>query len=197
MNLLILLFALSAQPPSLCEVFSDKSFWLSRKVNKICALTPHVILEAERNNVPPMLLLSLITVESNWKTTAVSSAGACGLTQVIPKYTGKITKKYTCDQLKNPKASITAGAKILRWWIDYHKDKITQKQKNKMSPEAIEDYSLVRGLCGYNAGFRCHGAKPNRAGIRYAKKILTLEQRIKNLYNVLKVERLQIPSSHK
>lgn len=33
--------------------------------------------------------------------------------------------------------------------------------------------------------------------IRYAKKILTLEQRIKNLYNTLKVERLQIPSSHK
>ena len=101
-----------------CAVFSDPSFYMSDyRQKQVCSYAPIVLEAANANNIDPFLLAGLITVESNWKKNAVSSAGACGLTQVMPKYTGNITKKYTCDQLKNPKTSIFAGAKILSWWI--------------------------------------------------------------------------------
>ena len=163
----------------ICSFFSTGFYLSDYRIKTVCDNSDYLIQESERNGLDPLLLSSLIFVESGWKKTAVSGADACGLTQVIPKYTGKITKKYTCQQLKNPRVSIATGAKILKWWIDYHRSKITQNKKNKMSPEDIENYSLTRGLCGYNAGFRCHGLNPNRAGIRYAKKILSLRERLK------------------
>lgn len=124
--------------------------------------------------------MSMIFVESGWKKTAVSKANACGLTQVLPRYTGKITKKFTCDQLKDPKVSIMVGARTLRWWIDYHKNSLTEKQKAEMSPGGFKKYYITRGLCGYNAGFRCSGKKPNSNGIRYANKVLRLKKRLEN-----------------
>ena len=147
----------------ICLIFSSgpPDFWLSEhRQQLVCKQAPTVISESVKNNIDPSLLLALITVESNWKRTAVSSANACGLTQVIPKYTGQITKKYTCNQLKNPKTSIKAGAKILSWWIKYHNGDIT------------------RGLCGYNAGFRCgkKRKRPSKGGMRYAKKVLEIQK---------------------
>lgn len=166
-----------------CLFFSSPSFYLSKQRKKtVCKHSKVVVQESNKNNIDPYMLAALIYVESGWKKTAVSKANACGLTQVLPRYTGGIAikKKYTCEQLKNPKTSISAGATILKWWINYHKGKITQKQKNKMSLEDIEKYSLTRGLCGYNAGFRCGGKKPNKAGMRYARKVLKIKNRILN-----------------
>ena len=136
-------------------------FWLSEhRQELICKQASTVIKESKKNSIDPSLLLALITVESNWKTTAVSSANACGLTQVIPKYTGSITKKYTCNQLKDPKTSIKAGAKILSWWMKYHNGNTTS------------------ALCAYNAGFRCgkDRKRPSRGGMRYAKKVLQIQK---------------------
>ena len=138
-------------------------FWLSEhRQELICKQASTVIKESKKNSIDPSLLLALITVESNWKTTAVSSANACGLTQVIPKYTGSITKKYTCNQLKDPKTSIKAGAKILSWWMKYHNGNTTS------------------ALCAYNAGFRCgkDRKRPSRGGMRYAKKVLQIQKTI-------------------
>lgn len=137
---------------------------LSNKQEKrACAYIPSIIKEAEKQNIDPALLTGLIFVESSFNPWVVSSAGACGLTQVIPKYTGKYSpvKKYTCEQLKNPYTSIAAGAKILRWWIDYH------------------DGNVSRALCGYSSGFRCKGKKPLRAGMIYSKKVLKTTKTIK------------------
>ncbi len=139
----------------------------------LCNNSDTLVQASQKNNLDPFLMISLIYVESRWRPTAVSSAGACGLTQVIPKYTGgkAIKKKYTCNQLKDPRTSISAGAKILRWWIDYHKGNIKQ------------------GLCGYNAGFRCSYKKnkkgkivktPNKHGMRYARKVLRIQKKLKN-----------------
>ena len=152
----------------LCSVFSDPSFYMSEGRQKsICKIMPHVVAEAERNNIDPFLLAGLITVESNWNSQAISHAGACGLTQVMPKYTGgRATKraKYTCEQLKNPRTAVTAGSDILSWWL----------------------YSYAGGdvptaLCGYFSGFRC---KPNinKAGERYYRKVLNRQSSIRNKY---------------
>jgi len=123
---------------------------------RACALMPHIISHSYLNDVDPKLLTALIIVESRFKPAAVSKSNACGLTQVIPKWTGgRATKrkKYTCSQLKNPEVSIEAGSSILSWWIRHRKGNVR------------------KGLCGYNAGFRgC------TAGGRYADAVLKVQR---------------------
>ena len=157
---------------TLCAVFSDPSFYMSKsKTEKVCGLLPTVVEEANRNKIDPFLLMGLINVESYWNPRVVSSANACGLTQVVPKYTGwqpTDGRKYTCEQLKDPKTSIKVGAKILAWWI-----------------QKYGEGDIPTGLCGYFSGFRC---KPNlnRAGDRYHKKVLTQKQKIEVIYSKIK-----------
>jgi soluble lytic murein transglycosylase-like protein len=131
----------------------------------VCKHINVVVEETEKNDIDPTLLVSLIAVESNWKPHVVSHANACGLTQVLPKYTKKYGGKdrnLTCDELKDPNTSIRVGAKILNYWL----------------------HSYARGnkttaLCGYNAGFRCKGKNRNATGIRYAKKVLKYQRILK------------------
>ena len=154
-----------------CAFFQMPEMYLKESRELLaCSSMRVVVEEAKKNDIDPEILMALIYVESGWKRTAVSHAGACGLTQVIPKYTGTYSpvKKYTCKQLKDPHTSIKVGARILRFWIDHHKG------------------NVKRGLCGYNAGFRCRGSRPNKHGMRYAKKILNLEKKIEKFISIQK-----------
>ena len=82
------------------------------RVATACLNTPHVIEASKNYNIDPTVMAALIWVESRWSSKAVSWAGACGLTQVLPKYV-----KETCEELKNPKTSIYTGAHSLNKWI--------------------------------------------------------------------------------
>jgi len=148
-----------------CMLFAEAGppdFYLTKSRKSLaCNVSPQIIKDSKLNSLDPTLVLALITVESNWNKTVVSHANACGLTQVVPRYTGKITRKYKCNELKEPNHSIEAGTKILRWWINHHKG------------------DVLRGLCAYNAGYRCSGSKPNRHGMRYARKVL----KYKNIFD--------------
>ena len=156
-----LAFTVTASPPD---------FWLSKsRKNLACESSAQIVKESRALDIDPTLIMALITVESNWKRTAVSRADACGLTQVIPKYTGRITKKHTCEQLKVPKNSIYVGIKTLKFWLNFHKG------------------NVPRGLCSYNAGFRCSYKRnkkgkiikrPTRHGMRYARKVLKIKEKI-------------------
>ncbi len=113
--------------------------------------------EAKKNKLDPTVLAAMLHVESNWKPHVVSYAGACGIAQVMPQWS-----KYTCDQLKNPKIGLPEGARKLNYWVyKYGKG------------------NLSVGPCGYNAGFRCKGKKPNRAGVLYDKKVLKVAKKLK------------------
>lgn len=149
---------MSFEPPS-------KNFKLSKwQKKKGCSYSSLIAESSKKHNVDKYVLTALIIVESGLNRRVVSSANACGLTQVIPKYTGRTTsgRKYTCEQLKNPKISIDAGAQILSWWLDYRgRDRERQ------------------ALCSYNAGFKhCddRNLKKRRtpAGFRYADRVLKL-----------------------
>ena len=123
---------------------------------RACRWEPTVQKSSAQHNIDPDLLGALILVESAWRPWVVSNADACGLTQIIPKWTGGVAsgrRKYTCKQLKRPSIAIPAGARILRWWIDHHRGDVRE------------------GLCGYNAGFRTC----KRAGARYARKVLKVQ----------------------
>jgi soluble lytic murein transglycosylase len=127
-----------------------------------------VVEESEKNNLDPSLVVALIYVESMFSHKAVSKSNACGLTQVLPKYSKKFADKgrnLTCDELKDPTTSIKVGTKILNYWV----------------------YKYARGniataLCGYNAGFRCKGENKNKKGVSYSKKVLKYQRIIKRRY---------------
>ena len=125
--------------------------------DRACKHSRQVIEASSKYKLDPYLLTALIQVESNWKSHVVSPAGACGLTQVVHKYS-----KYNCKQLKNPKISIWEGARKLNYWIyKYGKG------------------NLKIGLCGYNAGFRCKGRSAIKSGLTYAKKVVRISNRLK------------------
>ena len=156
---------------TLCLILSSSSFYLTeQRKETACEMLEHVKQESIKNSIPPDLLVSLIYRESGWNKKAVSSRGACGLTQILPKYTGsKITgvPRYSCEDLKDPKTSISAGAKILSYWIHNY---------------ASGDVRV--GLCGYNAGYRCKVTKkrkkPIAGGMRYADRVLLLKKRLES-----------------
>ena len=158
---------ISVLSAAICIVFANASppdFYLKSSRKSLgCKIAPHLIEQSNKNGLDPTLMMGLISVESNWNKDVVSKANACGLTQVIPKYTGKITRKYTCKDLKNPRHSINAGTKILKYWIRWHKG------------------DIKRGLCAYNAGYRCGGKNPNKHGMRYARKVLRMQKKFQKL----------------
>ena len=143
---------------------------------RACRWEPTLQTAARRHRLDPDLLGALIVIESAWLPWIVSSADACGLTQVIPKWTGSAAsgrRKWTCNQLKQPQNSIPVGARILRWWIDYHAEKLAAN--SRLSKDEKTARATREGLCGYSAGFR--GCK--RAGARYARKVLHIQKRLR------------------
>ena len=133
-----------------------------------CKQIPTIMAASEQYDVEPTVMVSLIHWESRYRPEAVSQAGACGLTQVIPKWSNP---KKTCKQLKDPKTSIFAGTKMLGDYL--------------YSSYAKADYRIA--LCTYNAGYRCKKG-PDRqyseSGMRYAKRVLKLAAKIKKESNI-------------
>lgn len=120
-----------------------------------CQNAEHIIEQAEKKKLDPIIMAALVVVESGWHPYAVSRAGACGLTQVLPKYS-----KYSCKQLKNPVTSITEGASHLSWWKKAKKSK-----------------SIRHALSCYNVGNKCLKSIQGR---KYARKVLKIAKIYRN-----------------
>jgi soluble lytic murein transglycosylase-like protein len=126
-----------------------------------CEHMDNVVLYSTEYNIDPVLLTAMIYAESRWNPVVESRAGACGLTQIIPKWSRKFGY-VSCKQLKNnPVLAIRKGAQILSYWIyKYGKG------------------SMKMGLCGYNAGYRCRGKNINKKGTRYTRRVLKMHKKI-------------------
>lgn len=76
--------------------------------------------EANKKSIEPLLLLSVIGVESTYKPDARSSAGAVGLTQVMPIYHASKIKTLKKDNLDiwSIQGNIKIGVSILKEYID-------------------------------------------------------------------------------
>ncbi|MBI2877481.1 MAG: transglycosylase SLT domain-containing protein [Candidatus Tectomicrobia bacterium] len=98
-----------------------------------------VQLHARQTQQSPFLLLALIRQESAFESTAVSSAGACGLMQLLPS-TGEAVFRQTQqgefqqDLLFHPEVNISLGARYLAQLLDRFEG------------------DLHLALAGYNAG---------------------------------------------
>ena len=138
-----------------------------------CTHVPQIIEVSQKFNLRPEIMVALIHYESRFNPRVVSRANACGLTQVLPRYTGGRpyprgagNPRLTCEQLKDPRTSILAGARALRYWLHIY----------GRGNERI-------GLCGYNAGFRCKGADPHPAGMRYSRRVVRMANRLESYVN--------------
>lgn len=94
---------------------------------------------AKQNHQDPYLIMAIIRQESAFQSGAISSAGACGLMQILPS-TGKFIFQslgkdgFERQYLFDPGLNISSGI----WYFDYLKDKFNK--------------NLVLSLAGYNAG---------------------------------------------
>jgi len=142
---------------SLCLLSSQYLELTDYQHSNMCKYEDTIRSEAKRNSLDPALLAAVIYVESGFYKNAVSPAGACGLTQVVPKWTGgpeSMFTKYTCKQLKDPNTSIRVGAEILSYHIRVY---------------AVGN--VDRGLCYYNAGTKCITKKGFYKRLYYVKKV--------------------------
>lgn len=89
----------------------------------------HMVYKAGiQNNVDPLLLLAVIGVESSFKSSAKSNAGAIGYMQVVPRW--HLNKIDDVNKLWIPHYNINIGAAILG--------------------DLIDRYGLVKALQKYN-----------------------------------------------
>ena len=90
-----------------------------RNADVICD-NSHIIAEvSEKYNIDPTMIIAIGRIESAWTPTAKSPANACGIMQVLPKYSKKFGNKgrnLTCKELKNPETGIRVGTKIFNFW---------------------------------------------------------------------------------
>jgi soluble lytic murein transglycosylase-like protein len=96
----------------------------------------HIVNEAaERHNLDPALVSSVIDVESNWNQTAISRKGALGLMQLIPSTAGEMGVRDAFD----PEQNVEGGANYLRILLDrFHGDIPKSLAAYNAGPAAVE-----------------------------------------------------------
>ena len=137
---------------------------VEKPLNKIrpqpVALTDQQIIEqniqkaAAKYNLPPELITAVIRAESNFKVSAVSSAGAQGLMQLMPATAKELGVKNSFDIEQN----IDGGTKYLRKMMDRFGG------------------SVRKALAAYNAGpgtvMKYNGRVPYPETRQYVKRVL-------------------------
>jgi len=117
-----------------------------------------IIACANKYDIPPKFIHSIISVESDYNPWAVSSKGAVGLMQLMPE----TAKDYGVKNLYDPKENIEGGVKYLKDLIKNYKGKT----------------DLV--LAAYNAG---HGAIKKYKGIPPYPETINFIRKVKRVYN--------------
>lgn len=145
----------------ICLAATSLSF---ANAEQVCKQADVVVELAEKYDIKPEIIVSMVYHESNWNPKVVSRAGACGLTQVIPRWTK--SPKLTCRQLKeDPALSLRAGVAML--------DKLLTSKK-------YADGNIKIALCAYNAGYsNCRSHRTARRSNRYGRGILRTAEKFK------------------
>ena len=121
--------------------------------HNICSNVKLISELSAKHKIDSHLFVSIMWAESRFKEQAKSKGGACGITQVLPKYT---RPRVDCDDLKDPKIGIYYGYKTFSTFYNQY-----AKQDTDIS------------LCAYNAGFRCKDeelTEKEKLVVRRAKK---------------------------
>lgn len=119
-------------------------------------LQMHIFRECEKYNIAPEIIIAMIEKESYYNAKDVSSHGAKGLMQVMPKWHKERMKRLGCTDLFDPYQNVTVG-------IDYVAE---LKEKN-------EDLYWV--LMAYNGGERY--ATKRIKSEKYSKYAISIVER--------------------
>tara|TARA_Y100000310_G_C20459538_1_gene704654 strand:+ start:339 stop:788 length:450 start_codon:yes stop_codon:yes gene_type:complete len=113
-----------------------------------------IVFYAEKYGNDPFEMVTLAWYESRFRKSIISSAGACGVLQVIPRW-----HVYSCNEMNNSysKAAEAGNFIAARW-----------KKRFKKRYDWI---------CHYNAGNKCHDKSK-----RWARSLKRLSKRIKRTY---------------
>ena len=118
------------------------------------AMAHHVVETAERYQVDPLLVDSVIRVESGYNPVAVSSKGARGLMQLMPQTARRLSVRNSFDALEN----IDGGVRYLKYLLSMFGD---------------QDPRLA--LAAYNAGegavIKHGGVPPYAETIQYVSRV--------------------------
>jgi hypothetical protein len=99
----------SQPPPAVSKPRPDPSATVNKLVDSI----------ARRHDLEPSLVDSVIRVESNYNTNAVSPAGAMGLMQLIPS----TARRFGVNDTFHPQQNIEGGVRYLKYLMElYHGD---------------------------------------------------------------------------
>lgn len=112
----------------------DKDIWLNEMSERLATyvtepkkralILKNVIHESERNQLNPHLVLSIIHVESHFRDSVRSSAGARGLMQIMPFWKNEIGNQN--DDLYAINTNIRYGCAILRHYLQREKGDIVR-----------------------------------------------------------------------
>jgi len=144
----------------LCSAMMAAGF--GTNVDIACDHAEVLLTTARDYQIDPLVLAAVIQVESHWNPRARSHAGACGLTQVLPRFT---SPRVSCRTLRrHPRIAIVQGARALHSWM------------TRRGASDNPDRQLQQGLCGYNAGNICFNSRRswNSPGRSYARRVLRL-----------------------
>ncbi len=127
------------------------------QVNQSLSYARSLLAVAERAQLDPNLVMALVTVESSWRQTAVSSHGARGLGQLMPTTAAKLGVNPF-----DPAQNLRGASAYLRSLID----RFAGRGANSMR-DAIGAYNA-----GPLAVEKAHGIPPIHETQRYVKKVL-------------------------
>jgi hypothetical protein len=99
--------AMSSQPNPPSDLFGRYDMRSQHEVLRRVPYGSTLVTVCERNRVDPLLIASIVEIESQFAASAVSSEGAVGLMQLLPS-TGKI---YGVHDLLDPVANLDAGSR--------------------------------------------------------------------------------------
>jgi hypothetical protein len=94
---------------------------------------------AHDNNVDPLLVHSIIQVESNYNPYAVSPKGAQGLMQLMPPTARDLGVRNSFD----PRQNIEAGVRYLKYLQDMYQDDRLALAAYNAGPGAVEKYKWI------------------------------------------------------
>jgi soluble lytic murein transglycosylase-like protein len=101
---------------------------------------PEIVEKAARdNNVDPLLVHSIIQVESNYNPYAISPKGAQGLMQLMPPTARDLGVSNSFD----PRQNIEAGVRYLKYLQDLYKDDRLALAAYNAGPAAVQKYKWI------------------------------------------------------
>ena len=122
-------------------------------------VSPMIIQSADKQDMAPLMLAAMIRQESSYRSRVVSSAGAVGLTQVMPRFWQQKCPGDLYDEWVN----INCGSYIL---ANYNQSAGSWKK-------ALAYYNV--GPTGYNNSW-----KMKRQGKKYARQVKQHEKALKH-----------------